>query len=64
MKLIVLSSATTIGLMEEAEKYNIDQVGSLTVSNGHYFLTFLGSLKETQVKPKVTKETKKANSSA
>ena len=67
MKLQILSSNSTIELMKEAEKYNISQVGSLTVSNSHYFLTFLGEPKvteETPVQPKVTKGPKKVIPSA
>ncbi len=63
MKLHILSSPTTVGLMEEAENYNISQIGSLTVSNGHYFITFIGEQK-LNLQPKVTKVTKKATSSA
>jgi hypothetical protein len=70
MKLIVISSSTTGDLMNKAEAYNISQVGSLTVSNGHYFVAFLGEPKvqeDTIGQPKVTKEpkvTKKASPSA
>lgn len=46
MTLIILSSPTTTGLTKEAEKYDIHQVGSLSISNGHYFLVILGELKE------------------
>lgn len=46
MTLIILSSPTTTGLTKEAEKYDIHQVGSLAISNGHYFLVILGELKE------------------
>jgi hypothetical protein len=45
MKLIIISSHSTKLLQDEAEKYNIEQLGSLTVNNGHYFLTFLGEPK-------------------
>jgi hypothetical protein len=46
MTLIILSSPTTTGLTKEAEKYDIHQVGSLSISNGHYFIVILGELKE------------------
>lgn len=47
MKLIILSSTSTKKLEEEAEKYDIHQIGSLSVSNGQYFLTALGVPKVT-----------------
>lgn len=67
MTLIILSSPTTIGLTKEAEKYDIHQVGSLAISNGHYFLVILGELKEEAPaqlelpleEPKVTLKTSK-----
>lgn len=50
-RLVILSSHNTKFLEVEAEEYDITQIGSLSVSNGQYFLTFLGS-------PKVKPETK------
>lgn len=58
---VILSSQNTKILEKESENYDISQIGSLSVSNGQYFLTFLGKLKETvvekepeaPVKPKV-----------
>tara|TARA_R110002124_G_scaffold279379_1_gene451885 strand:+ start:1167 stop:1409 length:243 start_codon:yes stop_codon:yes gene_type:complete len=54
-------SANTISLLEkEAEGYIISKLGSLTIANGHYFLSFIGEPKvipeETYVNPEVTKE--------
>lgn len=67
MKLIILSSSTTGDLMAKTEAYNISQVGSLTISNSHYFIAFLGEPKvqeDTSVQPKVTKVSKKVSPSA
>lgn len=68
MKLIILSS-TNIGSLElEAAKYEIHQVGSLSVSNGQFFLAALGELKvgapvpvqlELPLEPEVSKSTAK-----
>lgn len=53
MKLIILSSTSTKKLEEEAEMYDIHQIGSLSVSNGQYFLTALGVPKAVPEVPKV-----------
>ena len=53
--------------MAKTEAYNISQVGSLTISNSHYFIAFLGEPKvqeDTSVQPKVTKVSKKVSPSA
>jgi hypothetical protein len=67
-RLVILSSPNTKILEKESEDYEIHQIGSLSVSNGQYFLTFLGSLKvkpetkvtpeEPEVKPKPKETTK------
>lgn len=58
----ILSSKTTVGLEQEAEKYDISLLGSLTISNGHYYLGILGvpkvKPKEPEVILSVPKETK------
>lgn len=41
----ILSAKNAIDLEKEAEKYNITGVGSLTISNGHFFLAILGEPK-------------------
>jgi hypothetical protein len=44
--MLKIISANNISKLEkESEEYNISEIGSLTVSNGHYFLCFLGELK-------------------
>jgi hypothetical protein len=53
-QLVILSSTTTKGLLLEAEKYDLIQVGSLSVSNGEFFLSALGVPK---VEPKLTNVT-------
>ena len=60
-KLIILSSHSTKTLLEEAEKYDIHQVGSLSVSNSQFFLTALGV---TKVKPELTIEEPKVATKA
>jgi hypothetical protein len=60
----IISASTIMKLEREAEDYDIQELGSLAISNGHYFLSFLGEPKvtpfvipeETYVKPEVTKE--------
>lgn len=47
----ILSSKSLVDLETEANKLNIEQVGSLSISNGHYFLVL--TIKEPEVKPKV-----------
>lgn len=63
MKLIILSSTNVRDLETQAEAFNIQQVGSLSVSNGQFFLTLIGEPKVTpQVepeKPTVSKSTEK-----
>lgn len=59
MKLIILSSQSTKVIEEEAEKYNIAQIGSLSVANGQYFLTALGELKVPEEVSPVSKSTTK-----
>ncbi len=48
----ILSSSSLIKLQEVADKLDIEQLGSLSIANGQYFLAVL--VKE----PKVTKVTK------
>lgn len=43
----ILSATTSVLLEKEAAKYNISELGSLTISNGNYHLAFIGVLKET-----------------
>ena len=51
-KMLKILSAKTIARLEkEAEGYDIKELGSFTISNGHYFLSFLGELKVTKVIP-------------
>lgn len=47
MTLRIISAPSALRLEEEAMNYEIDSIGSLTVSNGHFYLAFLG-------KPKLT----------
>ena len=49
----ILSAKTIIHLEKEAEEYDIKELGSLTISNGHYFLSFMGVPK---VNPSLPKE--------
>lgn len=64
--MLKILSAKTIPLLEkEAEGYEIESIGNLSISNGHYFLTFLGEPKKPKVKPKTTpKKTTSRKSSA
>jgi len=57
MNLKIISAKSTKLLEEEASKYNITQLGSITVSNGQYFLCFLGELKLTKPKTTTSKKT-------
>lgn len=58
----ILSAKNVVELEQEANKLDIDQVGSLSISNGHYFLVL--TIKEpvgvTEVEPKVTESKPKA----
>ena len=45
----ILSASTIMKLEEAAKDYDIVEIGSLTVSNAHYFLCFLGELKVPEV---------------
>jgi hypothetical protein len=67
-QLKILSANTPALLEKEAEKYNISSLGSISISNGHFYLAILGSLKEVPVVPKVepdvTKETPKVTPKA
>jgi hypothetical protein len=57
-KMLKILSAKTIARLEkEAEGYDIKELGSFTISNGHYFLSFLG---EPKVNPSLPKEEKPA----
>jgi hypothetical protein len=49
----ILSAKTIARLEKEAEGYDIKELGSFTISNGHYFLSFLGSPKVNISLPKV-----------
>lgn len=53
MALKILSATNPMLLEQEAEKYDITQLGSISIANGHFFIAFLGELKEV---PKVLKE--------
>jgi hypothetical protein len=55
--MLKIISANNISKLEkESEEYNISEIGSLTVSNGHYFLCFLGELKLPIVVPEEPEE--------
>jgi hypothetical protein len=41
----ILSASNVIKLEEDVKGYDVTQLGSLTISNGHYFLCFLGEPK-------------------
>lgn len=61
MKLIILSAPTTNELTKKAEDYEIHQLGSLTITNGYYFLAILGEHKvPTVVEPEEHKVTAKS----
>lgn len=47
----ILSDSTINGLEQKIAKYDISLLGSLVISNGHYFQSFVGTDK---VAPKVT----------
>jgi hypothetical protein len=51
----IISASNISKLEKESEDYNISEIGSLTVSNGHYFLCFLGELKLPIVVPEEPK---------
>ena len=58
----IVSNKDTIRLEEEMSKYDISSLGSLTIHNGHYFQSFIGSTRQQPkhtkpVLPKVPKET-------
>lgn len=60
MKLIILSAKSIPLLEKEAEKYDIGDLGSIAISNGHYFLAILGKLKEEpKAAPKATSSSAK-----
>jgi len=42
----ILSANTIMQLEEEASKYDITHLGSLTISNGHFFMSILGEPKK------------------
>jgi hypothetical protein len=52
----ILSASNIDKLQEDANAYEVSQIGSLTISNGHYFLCFLGELKIPIVVPIVVPE--------
>ena len=48
----ILSANTLASLEALADNYNIESLGSLTISNGHFYLAILGAPKVvTRVKP-------------
>ena len=54
-------SANTISLLEEeVHKYDVQVLGSLTISNGHLYLAILGELKKPKVVQEIPKVTKAA----
>lgn len=58
MDLKIISAKSTKLLEEEASKYNITQLGSISISNGQYFLCFVGEPKVVPAKPKTTRKRK------
>jgi hypothetical protein len=66
----ILSASTSTLLEKEAEGYIITELGSLTIANGHYFLSFIGEPKVSDIlleeipaieKPKVTRRKRRPN---
>ena len=58
----ILSAKSTEALEQKVAEYDVTALGSLTISNGQYFIAILGDLKvkptitskEPEVKPKAT----------